>query len=234
MEKDMFKDLCLINELEMSKKLITLGFAEYQKLNLGNDFYHGAFQLISSGFERLMKCHICLGFHEQNQCYPKGEVLKKPGHDLSKLKTIIVNQYFSVNGIKMLRADYHLLKEDEKLQQLIDLLSIFGECARYYHFDVITSTKKPTPDVRSAWMEYETSIILSDSNLISKIGEIQFQDEIYNQVKSKILITLERFVRAISRQFTMGKLGGKATQYSPILSQFFMLRDEQLGMTDYR
>lgn len=64
------KDIYLDEELRTSIRLIELGFGELQNLDMVNDFYFLPFQLLSSGFERLMKCHICLGHHEAHNAYP--------------------------------------------------------------------------------------------------------------------------------------------------------------------
>jgi len=64
------KNLCLLNEIELSVKLIQLGLGELQNLNSTNDFYYLPFQLLSNGFERLMKCVICLGHLHINNKYP--------------------------------------------------------------------------------------------------------------------------------------------------------------------
>lgn len=57
MNREILKDISLHDELLASAKLIEPGFAEYQNLDLVNDFYYLPFQLLSNGFERLMKCH---------------------------------------------------------------------------------------------------------------------------------------------------------------------------------
>jgi hypothetical protein len=79
MKQKILKDLYLYDELQTSAKLIELGFGEFQNLDLGNDFYYLPFQLLSSGFERLMKCHICLGYYEQHNTYPNSKYLKSCG-----------------------------------------------------------------------------------------------------------------------------------------------------------
>ena len=58
MNENVIKDLHLYDELLTSFKLIEIGFGEFQNMDMENDFYHLPFQLLSSGFERLMKCHI--------------------------------------------------------------------------------------------------------------------------------------------------------------------------------
>lgn len=61
MKEKILKDIYLVDELQTAVRLIELGLGEFQNLTLENDFYHFPFQLLSSGFERLMKCHICFG-----------------------------------------------------------------------------------------------------------------------------------------------------------------------------
>ena len=70
MKDTMIKKLHLIDELTSASKLIEIGFGELQNLDTTNDFLFIPLQLISSGLERLMKCHICLGHLEKNGKYP--------------------------------------------------------------------------------------------------------------------------------------------------------------------
>lgn len=70
--------------------------------------------------------------------------------------------------------------------------------------------------MKSLWEEYESGILTSDPN------------------QRRIIIILEKFVRSISRQFTVGKLGAIALQYSSVYHPFIMLGDEELGTKNYR
>lgn len=238
MNEQALQDLHLHDELQTALKLIEFGFGEYQNLDLANDFYHLPFQLISSGFERLMKCYICLGYDEENSSYPDGKYLKKcggkNGHDLGELKNNILKNYYSTHNIPALVSDYEFLINDNELGKLISLLSEFGRYARYYNLNVVTSATNPGIDVKSQWEDYERAIIASDPELLKKASDFALQKETYDFVKREIIVKLEKFVRAISRQFTLGKLGKKAMQYSPVLYPFIMLRDEELGKNDYR
>lgn len=123
MNREILKDISLHDELLASAKLIELGFAEYQNLDLGNDFYYLPFQLLSSGFERLMKCYICLGYHEKHNAYPDFKYLKgcggTGGHDLLKLREAILSSYFSTHNIPALKEDYDFLTKEKDLDQLI-------------------------------------------------------------------------------------------------------------------
>jgi len=232
------KDIYLHDELTTSFKLIKLGFGELQNLDLGNDFYHLPFQLLSSGLERLMKCYICLGFHELHNEYPDSKYLKscggKNGHDLTDLKNKIITEYFNNHGIQALTEDENFLTKNNDLQQLIYLLSEFGKYARYYNLDIVTSASKPSIDVKQLWEDYETKIVLADSKLLEKLSDFEYQNEVYAFITQSIISKLERFVRGMSRQFTLGKLGKKAQQFSPVYYDFLMLSDSQIGINDYR
>ncbi len=238
MSDRVLKDIYLHDELTTSIKLIKLGFGELQNLDLGNDFYHLPFHLLSSGLERLMKCHICLGFLELNNEYPDSRTLKncggRNGHDLTELKGKILSDYFKSNGIPALMADKEFITNDNDLQQLIYLLSEFGKYARYHNLDIITSAIKPSIDVKQLWSDYETKIVLAATKLLEKLTDFEYQNEVNAFVTQSIISKLERFVRGISRQFTLGRLGQKAQQFSSVYYDFIMLSDNQIGIIDYR
>ncbi len=188
------KDIYLHDELTISIKLIKLGFGELQNLDMANDFYHLPFQLLSSGLERLMKCHICLGFLELNNEYPDSKTLKKfggrNGHDLTELKKNILSDYFKTNGIPALIDDENFIANDNDLNQLIYLLSEFGKYARYHNLDIVTSAAKPSIDVKQLYQSY---IILG--NFVICAVNFKLRDEDY-----VILCNLQRKEK-ISRRY---------------------------------
>jgi len=235
MNNNVKKDLALYEELEVSVKLIQLGFGEFQNLDMANDFYHLPFQLMSSGFERLMKCHICLGYFEMHHNYPNPDLfIKELKHDLLSIKRHIIEQYFKTKSIPALKEDLKYITENQDLDHLIGLLSEFGKFARYYNLDVVTGAKKPSIDVKTLWKEYETSLLIKDKNLLGKISTLDKQKEVSDAITRIIIVKLEVFIRAIARQFTLGQLGKLAKQYSPAVFSFLMLQDNELGTTDYR
>lgn len=238
MTEKVLKDIYLYDELQTAFKLIELGFGEFQNLDVTNNFYHLPFQLLSSGFERLMKCHICLGYYETHDTYPDSSYLKgcggKTGHDLIELKNTIATSFFSIHNNPVLQEDSDLLKNDKDLKQLISLLSEFGKYARYYNLDIVTSSARLSIDVKSLWEDYENNLVTSDPKLLHELGNFETQDEVFYYTNRIILAKLEQFTRAICRQFTMGRLGKKALQFSPILVPFILLRDDKLGNRNYR
>lgn len=233
MADELRKKFALHKELEASIKLIELGFGEFQNLDMANDFYHLPFQLISSGFERLMKCHICLGHMEINGEFPNSKIFRfKLGHDLEKIKQHMIENYFKTRDIPALKDDLEYISKDKELNKLIKLLSEFGKSARYYNLDVVTGEKKPSIDVEALWQEFEINLLSKDKELAKKINDPKNLNEVLDVISKIIIIKLERFVRAIARQFTLGKLGKLADQYSPTVFPFLMLME--LGVTDYK
>jgi len=234
MINDLQKFLSLHDELRTSYRLISLGLGELQCIGMAEDFYHLPFQLLSSGLERLMKCYICLVYEANEGKFPIYEDLKRQfGHDLSKLKTEITEKYFKINDIPALKEDVDFLNKTPLLDKVLHVLSEFGKFARYYNLDVITGNAKAIFSPDSEWENIETDILKT-------IPEFQYAsliekgDEYYQKINMEIVKIIERFVRAISRQFTLGQHGDKLQQLSIIGSSFRNLSDSELGQKDYR
>ena len=235
MDNDTIRNVALIEELENSVRLLKIGFGEYQNLDLANDFYYLPFQLISSGLERLMKCYICLGHLEKNNCFPNPELFKSNlRHDLEKLKNHIITNYFKAQNSKELKKDLEYIKNDKDIVRIIKYLSEFGKFARYYNLNLVTGEISPGIDVKAEWQAYEMEVVKQDRELFKKLCNIQTTEEVLDKITRFIIIKLERFIRALSRQFTIGGLGEKAKQYSSIVYPFLTLMDEDLGKTNYR
>lgn len=111
MDKDFEKHFALLEELEDSTKLIKLGFGELQNINFSNDFYFFPLQLLSSGFERLMKCYICFGYYNKHGEYPNDKYLLRIGHDLIKLLQEIRENYFVVGSRPIFQDDVNLIRK---------------------------------------------------------------------------------------------------------------------------
>ena len=238
MKNSAIKNIYLHNELTTASKLIKVGFGELQNLSIENDFYHLPLQLLSSGFERLMKCYICLGYFEKSNKYPDNKYLKncggKNGHDLLNLKDKILSEYFKTKNIPALTIDKDYLTADKDLHKLIYILSEFGKYARYHNLDIITAAAKPSIDVEQLWRDFEIDIVQKDSGLNEKLNDLEYMGEANDRINQLIIIILEKFARGICRQFTLGQLGKTAKQFSPSCYDFIMLMDNQLGTIDYR
>jgi len=230
---DTTRTMCLIEELETARNLIMLGFGELQEIRISNDFYHLPQLLLASGLERLLKCYFCLVHEARNGRYPDTSFLTSLRHDLQIAKSKLVDEYFSTHGIPLLEDDLEFLKNDALLDRIIHILSEFGKRSRYYNLDIVTGSPKPPIDPKSEWESLETDIEDPSPYLSGDSMETLHRDY-YPRVNAKILAKLERLVRAVSMQFTLGKHGGRLLQLSPIVNVFIMLKDEEFGTTDYR
>ena len=234
MINDSQKFLSLDDELRTSCRLIKLGLGELQCISMTEDFYHLPFQLLSSGLERLMKCYICLVYEANEGKFPTyGYLRDNLRHDLSKLKKEIFEKYFKANNIPTLKEDIDFLNKTPLLDKVLHVLSEFGKFARYYNLDVVTGNTKAIFNPDSEWESIEMDVLKT-------IPEFQYAslikkgDEYYQKINMEIVKIIERFVRAISRQFTLGQHGDKLKQLSITYSAFRNLRDSELGQKDYR
>ena len=232
--KNTIKNMCLHDELNTAYQLIVTGLGELQEIDMGNDFYDLPQLLLASGLERFLKCYICLVYEAKEGRYPDHNMLKNLGHDLSKLNEEIIKNYFADNNRPALKEDLLFLKEDEKLKTILKILSEFGKYARYYNLDVVTGKKSPWSfNPKDEWEKFERSIEDPTPYLTSDDQEGLYRDY-YPRVNSQIIAIIERFVRAITRQFTLGGHGGKLSQFYIPFSSFLGKMDQHLGAEDYR
>ena len=178
-----------------------------------------------------MKCYICMVYEARNDRFPNSKYLKEElGHDLSSLSKRICQKYFNKNDISVMEEDYSFLVKDELLQRIIHILSEFGKFTRYYNIDVITGSQKSLIDPKEDWEELERSI----EDPTPYLGPEALFRDYYPGVNNKIIARIERFIRAIAMQFTLGRHGGKLQQYSHVFGSFRNLTDDELGTIDYR
>jgi len=225
--------MALILELETARDLIKAGFGELQEIHLGNDFYHLPQQLLASGLERLLKSYFCLVYEARNGAFPDVAFLKSIGHSLADAKQKLIDEYFDTNGRPLLIADLDFLRNDALLDGIIHILSEFGKMARYYNLDIVAGSPNPPIDPSSEWERLETRFEDPSPYLTPDSLEALHRDY-YPRVNAKIVGILERFVRAVCMQFTLGNHGGRLKQLMGTVSEFIFLRDDEFGMTDYR
>ena len=202
-----------------------------------NNFHHLPFQLLSSGIERLLKCHICYGFLEQNERLPSFNELKnsggRSGHDIQELLKEITQNYFE-QPVLALKDDYTYIISNKRLKTLLELLSEFGKYSRYHNLDIVTGAEKPSRDVESEWRIFETDLALEKEGIVNQLMDINTSAYAIDFINRQVIVLLEKFVRAIARQFTIGQLGKKAQQHSSVLMFYITLKDDDLGTTNYR
>jgi hypothetical protein len=226
--------IALNEELETSHKLIVAGFGALQEVDMGNTFYHLPHQLIASGIERLLKCYISLVIRGTTGFFPDRSAMKDLGHDLAGLLAKVVNDHYGGLERPLLKAELEFLRIDPMLQQCVAILSNFGKQGRYYNLDVVAGAQAQLIDPTEEWRNLELSI--EDATPYLHDTEKLYRDY-YPRVSAKLIAIMERLIRAIALQFTLGghpDPQGNLSSLSVVFSDFRNLRDAQLGTKDYR
>ena len=231
------KGLSLKVLLDTSIRLIKMGLSEIQKIDGANAFYHPLMMTLASGIERLMKVIIC--FHtldstgEFPSFYPWEK--KRKGHDLVFLLDHITENCFSaeyLTNIPVAKKDIEFLKTDQHVSELIRILSAFAQSTRYYNLDLIKG-QKHHDSPKAEWLKMELLVLSEKPDWQKFIATDLNLHETYKHINKEIVVRFEKFVRALSRLFTIGGLGQKAKQYSVAVFPFGCLSDDQLGTTNY-
>ena len=234
MNSDLTKFICLLEELKTSRKLIQAGFGGLQEIDMGNDFYHLPHQLMASGFERFMKCYITLVYQGRTGSYPDVQYLKQLGHDLEVLLETIRTDFYGGKSRPLVQEEFDFITNDLILKECIRILSLFGRKGRYYNFDIVAGSQDNPINPEEEWECLEARI--EDGTPFLNDPERLYRDY-YPRVHSQLIAKLERFIRAIARQFTIGDhadQSGKLSAASVEYMEFQMLSDEKLGTIDYR
>lgn len=234
MSTDLDRFLCLVDELETSHKLIRAGLGSLQEIDMTNDFYHLPHLLIASGLERLMKCYISLVHQDRTGAFPDMAFMKALGHNLVDLHGEICAKYYGGTARPLVRQELDYLTTDRTLHECIRILTLFGRFGRYYNLDVVAGSPHAPIDPKTEWEALERSV--EDSAPFLCDTEALHRDYL-PRVHAKLVSKLERLVRAIALQFTVGghvDQFGNLRQTSVVFSDFRNLRDEQLGAIDYR
>ncbi len=226
--------LHLIDELQNANLLITDGFGALQEINTENDFYHLPHQLIASGLERLMKCYISVVHYGKTSSFPDMKFMKDLGHNLENLASEICLNYYGGRNRSLIDTEFHFISNDKILKESIRILSLFGRFGRYYNLDVVAGSPHSPRDPKAEWKILEAEIEHPEPYLLNPE---KLYYEYYPRVNAKLVGCLERFVRAIALQFTIGDHVDphkRISQASVTFSNFRNIRDEAFGQIDYR
>jgi len=231
-----YKKIFAIFEIERAIKFLRIGLSEIQKINGANDFYDPIFIYLSSGIERLFKTMLCLEFEDKNSIFPNPNNLwnNRNGHDLEVLKSKVEEICIPLER-PFVSMDYGIITTDELINTIIKILSEYGKRGRYFNMDVILG-KEQDFDPRKEWEKVETQMakeIYGEKGYYDKLMEPNKLNEIYEVCNKEIVIRLEKFFRALTRQFTFGNFTKEGGKYFYQIDDFAMIRDERLGETDY-
>lgn len=234
---DTYRNMAILFEVERAIKYLRLGLAEIQNITPTNDFYDPLFIYLSGGLERLFKTMLCLNFKELNQRLPnQNEIWKHyQGHDLKFLKAKIERICIPTDS-SIVKADYQVITENDLINSICLLLSEFGKRSRYFNLDAILGVEQEF-DSKSQWEKFEMQISKNlygkteFYKLLEKPGSL---DKIYADSNRELIISMEIFIRALTRQFIFGNFSSDSKSYWIHISDFSDIDDNQLGKTDYR
>ena len=225
-------------ELLTAVRLLKVGLRELNRMNAATDFFHLPILLLASGFERMMKTVICYHHLETTGEFPNRDRFPqgRRGHDLVWLLNEITSKCFSdayVSHIPAARADIEFLRNDAKLRRIVEILSEFGQSARYYNLNVVLGSVDRGPSPDDEWQRLEMEIMHEDSSWTDRIGDPSQSNTIHREINTELTVQCERLARSLSRLFTIGAFGPLAKQISSHTSHFLGLMDNELGLTDY-
>ncbi len=231
---DQVRFLCLHNELDTSRELLKSGFGHLQEIDMGNTFYHLPHQLLASGFERLMKCYIAVVRKGRDGAYPDRAAMKSLGHDLESLLETICTKHYGGTQRPLLQQDLVFIRTDPVLNDCVRILSLFGKMGRYYNLDVVAGAGHGPIDPKGEWEALESRVV----DPIPYLGNPEgLHRDYYPRVNSALIARMERLVRAIAMQFTLGghaDPGSEISRLSVVYQKFRNLHDDQFGTVDYR
>lgn len=231
---DHVRFMCLLDELETSRELLKSGFGHLQEIDMGRTFYHLPHQLLASGLERLMKCYIAVVCKGRDGAYPDRKAMQSLGHDLRRLLATISTDHYGGTERPIVRDDLAFITTDTVLNDSVGILSLFGRMGRYYNLDVVTGAGHGPIDPKAEWEALESRV----EDPRPYLGDVErLHRDYYPRVHSQLIGRLERLVRAIALQFTIGghaDPSGEIRQLSDTYADFRNLRDHEFGTVDHR
>lgn len=233
-----YKKLKLLEEIKLSSQLLKRGLGNLAKIDEANDFYYAPILLLSTGFERLIKCLLCLAQMDEhgNMNSIPFETKGRNGHDIidlfNKLLTIIAQNNYS-SKLPAARGDIEFLESDVYLKEIITLFSKFAQGGRYYNLDIVLNGASVYEDPVRNWNEMETAIFRKRKDLLAQL-ENDFNAPVSKEINRELIIVLEKFARALARLFVYADLGELSKTAYPFISDFLVLSDVDLGKCEYQ
>ncbi len=232
-----YRKISIVLEIERAIKYLRLGLGEIQNITPSNDFYDPVFLYLSGGLERLFKTMLCLSFQEKNSRLPSRNEIwnNRNGHDLNLLKSKVEEISIPVSR-PFASMDFDIITKDEFTNQVCATLSAFASRARYFNLDAVLGVEQDF-DAQKAWEKMESTIgkeIYGEEKFYSLLSDFKEIDRIYSDTNQEIVIRLEKFFRALTRQFIFGDFSSESKTFIFQIESFTDIDDKQLGKTDYR
>jgi len=229
--KEVVQNISLIFEFETAVKLLQKGLGELQRISGANDFYHPLLYCLSNGLERFFKGMLCLGFKEKNGRFPTFKELTNGtnGHDLTWLKEHVEKLCVQIEKTD----DLEFILQDEIVNEITTILTSYAKKGRYFELDTVLGNEQPF-DPKQEWERLETKILKAErEDYYDLLRKPQNLDMLYALANKKIVAHMEKFLRALSRQFTLGNFSKQAKAFVFQVGPFLDIDDEDLGEIEY-
>lgn len=234
---DVLQRIYLIQELDVSVLAVGAGLAELQGSRPYRPRHFVFLLLLSTGLERLMKIVLQLHALETTGVFlSRSKLQHEYGHNLIELRDHVVTNCFTADYLKRQVAtdDLAFIQSDPILGGMLKLLSDFAKDDRYLYMNGISDPSDPKvtgewPERR--WDDLEGMTMASNERM--KLYTTGKEDVAKRHANRALVACLERFVRALTRLFTLGPLGGQGRLVSSALSDYLFLHDEDLGRKEY-
>ena len=234
---NIFKVNSIVEEIEASFNFINEGIRDLNNKSYAIANNHVALQLLSSGFERLVKILLLLKEKEEKGKYP--ELPKKDnyfyqynnGHGIDKMidELIIYSETQELmKRIPIVVDDIGYLKSDKKFKEFVNIITDFSIRGRYYYIDRICQANFDETK-QNPFNQFKSFIYSFTEGL--DINNMTYEEETA-QIKKLSIITIEKGVRALSRFFTHG-LGENGRRYYGDFTKFLFLNDSDFGKLNF-
>ena len=166
----------------------------------------------------------------------KGTLFKKgKGHDidylLRRLLSVCEQKNYS-SKFPAAKVDIDFISKDKDLREIISLLSDFAQGGRYYNLDMVLNGTSKYKDPAEGRDKIVNTIIQRREYLLKELYNGD-SDYFYKEINRELIITLEKFARSLARLFTLSDFGDFAKRASPLVFDYLMLMDKDLGTREY-
>lgn len=223
-------------EVEASFKFITAGLLNLKAQTAIVSNNHVPLQLLSAGFERLLKIMLLIKDKHLTGKFPELQKAKTRftsydnGHGIEKMLDELIEYSTTVDfmlKIPMVVEDIDFIKNDKDFRKFLNIITQFSIQQRYYYIDTIILEKQnenqnPFSMFKGFIWSFEEGVDVTKQS---------YDEEDALKIRNAI-VCIEKGIRAITRFFTHG-FGDLGQQYYNNFSIFIILNDKELGSLKY-
>ena len=203
------QEALLLKEGYLSYTMLGHGLTALRRASIldKGSFYH-AFFALTIGLERLMKLMLIQKYRvEHKNSFPDNGYLRQIGHNIGRL---FVEVGGDVGGI------YSNVKDQEVVNDMLNVLTCFANQARYYNLDTLTSNQLSAGrDPIKDWKDIQEKIVsVKQLKLSLTEGERQFANFINDLSYTRIFDANDQIIEDFTELVATSKLEDKTQGYA--------------------